>query len=272
MMKKARLFLLFLCMPMFLYAQLETDASRAIQYKSNPKYRAALFSIGSVYLKNSYLSPLSYSGISVGLSTNTTSYHKWGAYDWAFYGQFDLAGDSDEMMGGQLKYESYWHWILYSSKKLFLYAGIGAQVDGVAMLNNNSVGYNQFSANMDINALPSLMLKYRFQIFNQSFDFSQQISTPVLGFGIYPRYGHAVYGSLSDSDDLELGTAFSSLNNCWGLSGRTYVDWRIKNKTGAENNTFVRIGYQYDGFHLNYDENTFQYSRGLFIIGLVHKF
>ncbi len=271
-MKKIRLLLFLFCVPVLLFAQLETDASRAIQYKSNPKYRAISFSIGSIYYKNSYLSPLSYSGTSIGLSTNTTSYHKWGTYDWALYGQFDMTGDSGEMMGGQLKYESYWHWVLYSTSKLFLYAGIGGQIDGGATLNNNSVGYNQFSGNMDINALPSLMLKYRFQIFNQSFDFSQQLSTPVLGFGIYPRYGHAAYGSLSDSDDLEFGTLFSSLNNCWGLSGRTYIDWRIKNKMGAESNSLLRVGYQYDGFRLNYDENSFQYSRASFIIGLVHKF
>ncbi len=273
-MKNKFFLLLLLGVSINAFAQIETDSTRAIQFKMNPKYRSISAGVGNVFMKNSYLSPLSYAGVSLGLSTATSSYHKWGVYDWSVDGYFDTAGEGLEMMGGQFKYNTYWHFNLLHTKEISLYAGAGASADFGVTMNSYSIGYNQTSINGDINILPSVLFKWRFKLFYRHFfDLSQQLSTPLLGFGIYPNYSSTTYGPLSDTGSSEFGGVFTSLHNCWGLSGRTYIDWRRRNKkTGAEYNSFFRLGYQYEGLRLNSDSNTFQISRGVFMIGLVQKF
>jgi hypothetical protein len=133
-------------------------------------------------------------------------------------------------------------------------------------------GYNAGATIADFNVLPSVMVKYRIRLFNKNFDLSQQIYTPVLGMGMYPRYGYAYeYHSVSDKPETTASTV-TSLHNYWGLGARTYVDWRIKNRKGVEKNLFFRFGYQYEGWRTNFDGRSYQLSRGIFFIGTIRKF
>ena len=269
-MKKKKLIFLLLSTSTFCFAQIETDPARAIQFEANPKYMSYVFGVGSAYLKNTYASPLAFSGPSVYVGTNSVRYKKRGVLDTFIDISFDIAGQGP-LLNLTVKTGYFYHWLLYSDTKLFFYTGLGGSSNTNLMRNTNGFGYNHLSLTEALNVSPSVMLKYRLQLFGQNFDLSQQIYTPFIGCGVYPRYSYLGYNSQSDSKIL-FTLILTSLHNSWGLNGRTYIDWRQKDKKGEEKKTFLRFGYQYEGSRVNFDGNSFQMSKGHFFVGTIKKF
>jgi hypothetical protein len=272
-MKKKKLFLVFLIIPALCMAQIETDPERAIQFDANPKYRSFVGGMGGVYLKNTYMSPLTHTGITSNIGYNQTQYYKKGVSDLFFDFVTDAAGKESNMMNLRLEIGYFYHRLVYSRENLLLYAGLGGSLGGGVTLNVNGFGYNAAAITANLSALPSVMVKYRLRLFNQNFDLSQQIYTPLIGYGTYPRYSGLItnYGAFSASSK-GIPFFFTSLHNYRGFSGRTYIDWRVKNKAGMEKNVFWRFGYQYEGSRANIDNNSYQISRGIFFVGTVRKF
>ena len=270
MKKKKKLLILLLMVPTLCAAQIETDSSRAILFNANPRYRSNVVGVGGVYLKNTYISPLTHRGVAVDYSFNQTRYRKKGVSDLFF----DLTADVLNILNFQLKYGHFRHLLVYSRENLFFYAGAGSSADLSVAINPNSAGYNAAAVTANGNLLPSVMLKYRLRLFSQNFDLSQQISTPLVGYGIYPRYSWILdYHPFSDASAASASLFFTSLHNRWGLSSRTCIDWRFKERrSGVEKNSFLRFGYWYEGSRVNFDGHSYQLSRGTFFVGTIRKF
>ena len=283
MTKNKKLFFLLLMVPALCVAQIETDSSRARLFNANPRYRSNVVGVGGAYLKNTYMSPLTHSGVAVDYGFNQTRYRKKGVSDQFF----DLTADVSNILNFQMKYDNFRHLLVYSRENLFFYAGAGVSSVLSVAFNTNSAGYNALAVTANGNLLPSVMLKYRLRLFSRNFDLSQQISTPLVGYGIYPRYSWLLdYQPFSDSSDARTALFFTSLHNRWGLNSRTYIDWRFKEKeersgkkftlkkrrSEVEKNSFLRFGYWYEGSRVNFDGHSYQLSRGVFFAGIITKF
>jgi hypothetical protein len=268
-MIKKKLFLILLMAPALCAAQIETDPGRAVQFNANPKYQSFVAGVGKAYLKNTYLSPMTHDGISANIGFNQTQYFRKGVTDLFV----DIAADFTNIIHLQLEAGYFYHRLVSSREKLFLYAGVGGSLDVGLKINSLAGGYNAGATISNFNVLPSVMVKYRFSLFNKNFDLSQQIYMPVMGLGMYPRYSYALeYQPMMSGEAVNMASMFTSLHNYWGLGARTYIDWRIKNKKGIEKNLFYRFGYQYEGWRTSFDGRSYQLSRGIFFIGTIRKF
>ena len=256
-----------------LLAQPEVDSTRRFQLEHvKNKERAILANVGSFQRLNSYINPLAASGIAAGVTITGDQFKSWGVQSSEYQQNIYISlADANQMMGMSLSYSKYWHWRVYTraDKRLFIYAGMGANLDINPEMSLLSGGNNDISFKGGIQTLPSGLLKYRFNTRKQRFEFTQQISFPLFGFSVLPRYGYYVYTGITN-DNMDIGSLFTSLHNNLGMSARSYIDWR-RQKNGKELNSFIRIGYIYDAYRINY-ETRHQKGCHMFVIGAVRKF
>lgn len=255
-----------------LYSQIETDARRAKPAESNPCYFSLSLGGGSSKMKNSYLSELTSSGEVFGISSNFSSYKEWGVYDWNFHLKHRNSDNfNDETTSFFVSVSHFRHKLVHRNvnNTLFLYVGGGINGEFGVSERENALGYNQDSFNSYLNFEPSFLLKYRFMLGTQHFDFSQQLSTTLVGVAILPEYGTIVHTSISGEEKSYVNLTFTSLHNMWGLRSSSYLDWRLTSN-GVERNTFIRLGLEYTGYRINY-KTKHQLGESLLTLGIVYK-
>ncbi|MFT3995561.1 MAG: hypothetical protein QM660_14720 [Dysgonomonas sp.] len=271
-MKQLLCLLLFCGGYLNLYSQVDTDNERGRPANNNPSYFSLSLGIGPSKMKNSYLSELTSSGTTFNISSNISSYKKWGIQDWKFqikYRESDSFDDDTETFF--LSASHFRHKLVHRNMNntFFMHVGGGIHAEFGTSGREKASGYNQNSLNAYLNIEPSFLLKYRFKLGRQQFDFSQQLSTPLAGAAILPQYGFMVHTSISDSENTDLGFAFTSLHNMWGIKSSSYLDWRLTSN-GTERNTFIRLGIEYTGCRVSY-KTKHQLGETLFTLGFVYK-
>ncbi|MDR1666525.1 MAG: hypothetical protein LBS03_02365 [Bacteroidales bacterium] len=254
----------------------ESDSIRIV--KVSYKRRALLLGAGIYQMRNTYVNPLTGWGIPVGLYMPFERYRRRGMYssEISFNAGVPLSGINPSMFieGG---YSHYFHFRLFTSSgnRFFVYAG-GGMAGRIGMdYNISAIGNNAFSMNAKFDLRPSAVLKYRFTLFRKkrAFEITQQVSLPVAGAAVLPKYGYMRYQSFSDEgewEDMKFGTLFTSLHNAWGLSARTCIDWRWRRRE-HEKASYLRIGYAFEASRINY-ETRHQRAIHQLMVGMVRKF
>ena len=132
-----------------LLAQPEVDSTRRFQLEHvKNKERAILASVGSFQRLNSYVNPLAASGIAAGVTITGEQFKSWGVQSSEYqYNAYVSLVDANQMMGMSLSYSRYWHWRVYAraDKRLFIYAGMGANLDINPEMSLLSGGNNDIS-------------------------------------------------------------------------------------------------------------------------------
>ncbi|MDR0713724.1 MAG: hypothetical protein LBF89_05640 [Bacteroidales bacterium] len=268
--------IVFLSLGVAVSAQPESDSIRIV--KVSDKRRAILFVAGIYQMRNTYVNPLTGWGIPVGLYVPCERYFRKGVmnYEIRFNAGIPLSGVNPTVFV-EAGYSHYYHFRLFTSagKRFFAYAGGGLTVDIDTDYNIGAIGNNSVSVTGRTDLQPSVMLKYRFTLFRKkrAFEITQQLSFPVAGYAFLPKYGYMAYQSFSDDDEkkkIEIGTLSTSLHNAWGLSARTCIDWRWRQREHRKG-SYLRVGYAFDACRINY-ETRHQKAAHQLMVGMVRKF
>jgi hypothetical protein len=267
------------CFSVALRRRIRTAGERQYPHRKNFRQtKSDTVGAGMYQMRNTYVNPLTGWGIPVGLYVSGERYRLKGVYnsEIRFNMGVPLSGVNPTMFI-EAGYSHYFHFRLFTSagERFFVYAGGGLAADVGIDYNINAIGNNAFSVTVKSNFQPSAMLKYRFTLFRKkrAFEITQQLSLPVLGYALLPKYGYMDYQSFSNDnewDDIEVGTLVTSLHNAWGLSARTYIDWRWRRRE-REKASYLRVGYAFDASRIRY-ETRHQKAVHQLRVGMVRKF
>lgn len=255
------------------YSQIEIKIDSIFATYPKPVQRrwASSLGAGPVNTKNTYLSPITYSGISLGYYGYLSTYKKWGISDWELDVRLSLFSKvKDSQNEFSVVVRKFWHKQVYQSPntRLNIYGGLGGNYGMFFNKREYNAGLSsRNSTQLFLHVQPSVLLRYRFKLGGQQFDFNQQFATPVIGLGFLPNRESTLQSSEDTGADHEV--FFSSFHNTWGITSHSYIDWH-RMKQGKERRVFFRLGVRYDALHI---DHTIRYQSDVtaFTLGLVRK-
>ncbi len=193
------------------------------------KYKSTMFGIGNANVYDSYLSPLDYSGISVGIIEEQMEMTK--LLDGKIAAQqlfhLDFASTSN-LVGSSIQYTGfldYNYGLYYKFKPLSaLTVFAGSQINGMAgFVYNLRNSNNPASAKAHLNLTLSAAASYVFNIKSQPFRVRYQFTSPFAGIMFSPQYGQSYYEMfLGDGNPL---VYFSSYHN--QIAMRNYLSLEV---------------------------------------------
>ena len=240
--------------------QMEHD----IQIKKSVN-QSTLFGIGSMFLTDTYLSPLEYSGISLSLMherLNSTHLFK----DKLLLQQqyFLQTSSTDNPIGnsktyyGNIDYKINGFYPLFKTQSFRLLGGPGLDLSlgGIYNIrNSNNPAQLKASTNLNVSAIAF----YNWKLFTLRW----QVSSPLLGVFFSPEYGHSYYEIFvlgNNQGTIHLG----SPANQRGLRNYFTVDYPIGNIT-------LRAGYLSNYYRTNVNSLITSISSHQFVIGLTFE-
>lgn len=227
-----------------------------------PVNQSTLFGIGKAFLGDSYLSPLTYSGISISLMSDrikgTPYFNNKLLLQQQFLIQTAITKNptaSASEYYGNIDYRLTGFYPLYSNSRLRFFGGGGweASLGGIYNArNSNNPGSLKVSTNFTLSA----MAIYNWKIFTLRW----QLTTPFAGIFFSPEYGHSYYEIFSLGNDK--GTLhFGSFHNQRALRNYFTIDVPLQNIS-------FRFAYLGDYFHTHVNELTTTIVSHQFMIGL----
>jgi hypothetical protein len=180
-------------------------------------YQSTLLGIGKTNVYDSYLSPLLYKGVNIGLIYEQMKMTALWDGNVSAQHLFNLeVAETDNVSGtatdyaGSLEYGYGLHYRFQPVHKIRFFAGM--QAGGlVGFIYNTRNGNNPATAKVNINLNASGMAAYRFQIRNQPVDLRYQLNIPLAGMLFSPEFGQSYY-----EIGMETGTPlmyFASFHN-----------------------------------------------------------
>lgn len=227
--------------------------------------QSTLFGVGSMFLTDTYLSPLEYSGISLSLMherLNATSLFK---NKLVLQQQYFLQTSSTEnpignskTYHGNLDYTINGFYPLLQNSAFRLFGGGGADLSlgGIYNIrNSNNPAQLKTSTNLNL----SLLAFYNWKLLTLRW----QVSSPLFGVFFSPEYGHSYYEIFvlgNDKGTIHLG----SPANQRGLRNYITADYPLGNVT-------LRAGYLGNYYRTNVNNLITSLSSHQFMIGLTFE-
>lgn len=223
--------------------------------------------LGSASVRNTYLTPLLYSGQDLGLSYERA--RRWKNLDWmslqTLSGQFTMGEDKgahSENWSGRLRYHyaSHYVWDCYF---FTLMAGpyAGAEVGFDYNLKMAS-GNNPATARLALNIGLSLMSTTRYRFFGRLSKAYALLQAPLMGYALMPEYGASYYESFYLGNVKHLHH-FTSLHNQQDLDLRFITDIPLLPTRGGD----LRIGLAYHIETMKIQHTTTRFSAVEAIVG-----
>jgi hypothetical protein len=178
-------------------------------------YQSTLVGFGTNHIYDSYLSPLKYSGINVGLIYEQMSMIGLGNGNFAsqhhFFIDYSYTENNTKTASNQSGLFEYNFGIPYRfnvNENFQVFAGPQAGIL-FGFIYNSRNGNNPASAKVNINAGLSGIAAYKFMIKSQPFRFRYQFNLPVVGSMYSPQFGESYYEiGLGNSEKLFYVSSF----------------------------------------------------------------
>lgn len=227
--------------------------------------QSTLFGVGSMLMKDTYLSPLEYNGISYSIlheRLNSSSLLK---DKLIWQQQFFLQASSTENPIGNSKtyygvvdYKLTGFYPILRNNSFRVLGGVGADVSLGGIYNiRNSNNPAQLKTSINLNA--SILALYQWKLLTLRW----QMSSPLVGAFFSPEYGHSYYEIFilgNDQGTIHLG----SPANQRGLLNYISADYPVGNLT-------FRAGYLRNYYRTNVNNLITSISSHQFVIGLVFE-
>ena len=183
----------------------------------NMVYQSTMLGVGNSNVHDSYLSPLKYSGINLGLyheqmkmtglmNGNISAQHLF-TLD---FSSTDNDSETASDYAGFIGYSYGLHYRFQPVQKLQVFAGLQA-AGMLGFVYNDRNGNNPATGKAHINLNLSGMAAYSWQIKSQPIHFRYQVDAPFIGILFSPEFGQSYY-EISLGDDSNL-VHFASFHN-----------------------------------------------------------
>ncbi|MEN6589188.1 MAG: DUF3316 domain-containing protein [Proteiniphilum sp.] len=224
--------------------------------------QSTLFGIGKIFLSDSYLSPLTYSGISMSLMHDRIKGSPHFDGKLLVQQQFQIqAGITENPTAsaseyyGDISYYLNGLYPVWQSSRFRLLGGGGweASLGGIYNVrNSNNPGSLKVSTNLNLSAMAVYNWRW--------ITFRWQLSTPFVGMFFSPEYGHSYYEIFTLGNNK--GTVhFGSFHNQLSLRNYFTVDVPLRNIT-------LRAGYLGDYYQTDVNELVTKIVSHQFMLGL----
>lgn len=236
---------------------------------SPPVFSSISVGLGQAQVRNTYLTPLLYSGsaISVGYDRmrQWKRFSQWGSSQF-LDGRFAMGDDRGEHSSnwsGRLRYRYAAHYQWQLSQAFTLMAGsyLGAETGFDYNLKMGSSN-NPATARVTINSGLSLMGMYRYTLWHRRSLASLQLQAPLLGYALMPEYGSSYYETfyLGSTDNLH---HFTSLHNQQDFDLRLTTDIPLFRHRGGA----LRLGVAYHIETMDINETINRFSSFEAVVG-----
>lgn len=231
---------------------------------------ATLIGIGGYQVKDTYLSPLAYSGWGLRILNERMKVVSLLDYNVSRQQMINLdlsstrnPAETARDLSGFLDYSMGYHYRFNPIENLKLLAGASIRGEFGFIYNTRNKN-NPASAKADIGLNLSAMAIYQLKIKGYPLTIRYQIETPFAGVLFSPHYGQSYYEifSLGNYEDV---VRFSSFHNKFALRNYVTIDFPICNFT-------LRAGYLNSSYRTNIDDIKCHVFSNSFMIGIVKEF
>lgn len=235
-MKKLLWILLFCGSMSLAYSQTESEQPlRSI-------FSSTMLTLGRGQLYETYLTPIRYSGLDIGLSNERLQIARYGKGRFTAQQMISISYTSatnptgnGRMLSGFIDYGYGTHYTFKPVRSLSLLAG--GQIDGVAgFIYNLRNSNNLASAKVNVNLSLSGMAIYRLNIGKLSLIMRYQAVIPFAGLFFAPQYGESYYEIFRLENTKEI-VHFGSFHNQFNMTNLFTVDLPVRRFN-------LRVGYQ----------------------------
>ena len=257
--------LLFL-LPLFYPLTAQTETSRPY-YSIN---EGTLIGIGGYNIKNTYLSPITYSGTGIRILNERMKIVSLSEHRVSSLRMIDLAFSSVRnpastvsALVGYADYTFGYHYRFQPARDLKILTG--ASVKGMfGFVYNTQTANNPFAAHIDIDLNASAIGIYTFRIKNYPLTCRLQTDIPLAGGLFTPSYGQSYY-EIFGLGNISGIVGFSSLHNKLAMRNYASVDFSVWKLT-------LRMGYLNSFYTTNIHHIQTRYVSHNFMIGFVKEF
>lgn len=226
---------------------------------------STLFTVGKAFLSDSYLSPLTYDGVSISLLHDRIKASPYLGGKLLMQQQFQIqtavtknpTASASEYYG-EIRYHLTGFYPLLRTDHLTLMGGGGAALSlgGIYNVRNSN---NPGSLKTAVNLQLSAMALYRWN----DLTFRWQLSSPFAGMFFSPEYGHSYYEIFTLGNNR--GTVhFGSFHNQLALRNYFTIDIPIRNIT-------LRTGYLGDYYRTDVNQLVTRIITHQFVIGMAFE-
>lgn len=257
---------LLLLLPVSLFAEqreLEVVPDRS------PVSRAFLMGIGHTNQLETYLSPMEYTGIQIGLmaqSERTTHlayrHISFQSTFQGFYTSADNPAATAKYTGGRLSYDAGWHYHYSPLSNLDLKGGVLVGTD-LGFLYNDRNGNNPAQGHFSIDLSLSAGADYSFRLGKLPTHASYQVDMPMIGMMFCPEFGESYYEISQNGVGHDI--LFSHPGNALSLRQFLTLDVCLKRIT-------LRAGYLCDIRQSNVHSLKYHDISHSFMFGIVRHF
>jgi hypothetical protein len=262
-MKKSCLLILFSCLFYSLSAQTDTSYPNAIN-------EGTLVGIGGYHIKNTYLSPIQYSGTGLRIVNErmqmvAKSEQRISSYQVL---DIDLSSVSNPAgtvgaLAGFADYTFGYHYRFQPAKDIKLLAG--ASVKGMfGFVYNTQSANNPIATHIDLDLNISAMGIYTFRIKNYPLTCRLQTDIPLAGTLFTPAFGQSYYEIFGLGNTSGV-VGFSSLHNKFAMRNYFSVDFNVSKIT-------LRAGYLNSLYMTDMKDIQTRYISHNLMIGFVKEF
>ena len=263
-MKKAACFVILL---MHLFVSLSAQTETDLPYSIN---ESTLIGIGGYHIKNTYLSPIRYSGTGIRIVNERMQMLAKSEQRISSYKMFDfnLSSVSNPAgtvgaLAGFADYTFGYHYRFLPINNLKLLTG--ASVKGMfGFVYNTQSANNPIATHVDLDLNLSAMSIYTFWIKKYPLTCRFQTEIPIAGTLFTPAYGQSYY-EIFDMGNISGIVGFSSLHNKFAMRNYLSVDFSVWKYT-------LRMGYLNNLYMTDIKGIQTRYSSHNLMIGLVKEF
>jgi len=252
---------LFLSWP--LAAQTETNRPYAVN-------EGTMIGAGGYHIKNTYLSPVTYSGTGVRIvnermktvASSDSRLSSFQLIDIDFSSVSNPAG-SVGALAGFVDYTFGYHYRFHPLPGLKLLAG-GSVKGMFGFVYNTQTANNPIATHIDLDLNASVMGIYTFRIKHYPLTWRVQSDIPLTGALFTPAYGQSYYEIFGLGNTAGV-VSFSSLHNKFVMRNYISVDFPVWKFT-------IRLGYLNNLYRTDIKEIQTRYTSHNLMIGLVKEF
>lgn len=255
---KRNLFLLLLFAVAFLPAMAQTPESLGSEPEALPKYRIRSTVVGVPTIRDRFLSPLVFTGLSIGRSVGTIRHFPKGIRQHSFYSTNGvlLNGANNAILTlVNLGFDyAYHHQLLeFADQKLKIYGGGGFSSLLNLKFHSGNVN-NVFAHDLAASLAASGMAVYDFTLFNRDFVLTQQLSVPFISIISRPSYVWSLpYFIWEDEGKFSEAIQVASFGNFLRVQNKLSLDFgKARKRRGrvVQTNTW-RLTYRWDYYQMN---------------------
>lgn len=236
---------------------------------SHPVFSSIFVGLGQAQVRNTYLTPLLYSGSEISVGYDRMRHWKhFGNWSSAqlLDGRFTTGNDRGEHSGnwsGRLRYRyaAHYQWQLTNSLTLMAGPYLGAETGFDYNLKMGS-GNNPATAHLALNSGLSLMGIYHYTVLHRRSLATLQLQAPLLGYALMPEYGSSYYETFYLDNTTNLHH-FTSLHNQQDLDVRLTTDIPLSRYHGGA----LRLGVAYHIETMDINQTINRYSSFEAVLG-----